>query len=255
MIDSNKAKEAFKEYVKFYDKANAKVENKIVHTIRVANSSKKIAMNLKLEQEDILLAELIGLLHDIGRFEQIRRYNTLIDKDSINHGIYGAKILFEDNVIRNFIEDGQYDTIIKTAIVNHNTGEIKKGLSPREELHSKIIRDADKTDIFYALTTLDIQTAYCCDSMEQDVISKEIIREFKQEHKIDYAKINNGAERMVANLAYVYDFNYNFCLQIIQQKGYIDRLVNKYEFHYPQTKANLLEIANLAKQYIEQRLK
>lgn len=66
------------------------------------------------------LAELIGLLHDIGRFEQIKRYNTFIDKNSINHGQLGVKILFDDNQIRRFIKDSKYDDIIKTAILNHN---------------------------------------------------------------------------------------------------------------------------------------
>ena len=63
------------------------------------------------------LAELIGLLHDIGRFEQIKRYNTFIDKNSINHGQLGVKILFDDNQIRRFIKDSKYDDIIDGLIV------------------------------------------------------------------------------------------------------------------------------------------
>ena len=48
--------------------------------------------NLNLEKEDIKLAELIGLLHDIGRFEQLKRFNTFVDKKSINHGEFGGEI-------------------------------------------------------------------------------------------------------------------------------------------------------------------
>lgn len=71
---------------------------------------------MKLSQEDIELAELIGLLHDIGRFEQVRLYHTFVDKDSINHGEYGAKILFEDGLIRKFINDDRFDKIINQEI-------------------------------------------------------------------------------------------------------------------------------------------
>ena len=66
--------------------------------------------------EDENLAKLIALLHDIGRFEQIRLYHTFSDKDSINHAEFGAKLLFEDGLIRKFVETDKYDKIIKNAI-------------------------------------------------------------------------------------------------------------------------------------------
>ena len=117
MIDINRAKNAFDEYVKNYNPENGKIRLKISHIKRVASISKDIATELGLSKEDIQLAELIGLLHDIGRFEQVRIYNTFVDKNSINHGQLGAKILFEDGLIRNFVEDNQYDEIIRKAIV------------------------------------------------------------------------------------------------------------------------------------------
>lgn len=98
-IDIEKAKQAFKEYVKNYDPEDKKVKLKIEHIERVSQLAKQMAEKLKLDEEDIKLAELIGLLHDIGRFEQIRIYHTFTDKKSINHGEYGAKVLFEDGLI------------------------------------------------------------------------------------------------------------------------------------------------------------
>ena len=100
IIDIKEAQKAFKEYAKKYNPEDEKIKIKIAHIQRVAQNSKRIAQNLKLSQEDIELAELIGLLHDIGRFEQVRLYHTFVDKDSINHGEYGAKILFEDGLIK-----------------------------------------------------------------------------------------------------------------------------------------------------------
>ena len=147
IIDIEEAKKAFKEYAKKYNPEDEKIKIKIAHIQRVARNSKRIAQNLKLSQEDIELAELIGLLHDIGRFEQVRLYHTFVDKDSINHGEYGAKILFEDGLIRKFINDDRFDKIIKLAIINHNRADIEEGLTEREILHAQIIRDADKREI------------------------------------------------------------------------------------------------------------
>ena len=68
-IDIIKAKKAFKEYVKNYDPNDKKVKLKIAHIERVSQIAKQLAENLNLDEEDVKLAELIGLLHDIGRFE------------------------------------------------------------------------------------------------------------------------------------------------------------------------------------------
>lgn len=94
-INIKKAKESFKEYVKKYNPEDEKIKLKIAHIERVSQIARKIAIQQNLSEEDIELAELIGLLHDIGRFEQVRLYHTFVDKDSINHGECGVKALFE----------------------------------------------------------------------------------------------------------------------------------------------------------------
>ena len=76
MIDLLKAKKVFKEYVKDYDIENPKIALKVAHIERVSEIAKNTAKSLNLSKEDVELAELIGLLHDIGRFEQIKKYNT-----------------------------------------------------------------------------------------------------------------------------------------------------------------------------------
>ena len=124
MINREVALNAFKEYVTKYNPDDEKIRLKIEHIQRVAEIANNIANDLKLSQEDIDLAWLIGLLHDIGRFEQIRLYHTFNDGKSVNHAEMGIKILFENGMIRKFIEDKQYDEIIKKSILNHNKARI-----------------------------------------------------------------------------------------------------------------------------------
>ena len=92
MIDITKSKIEFAKYAKNYDINNDKIRLKVAHMERVSKTSKDLATKLHLSEEDIQLAELIGLLHDIGRFEQLKKFNTFIDKNSINHGKFGAEI-------------------------------------------------------------------------------------------------------------------------------------------------------------------
>ena len=105
MIDIKKSKDEFMKYTNNYDIENENIERKIYHSLRVMEISKKIATNMGLENEKIELATLIGLLHDIGRFEQFKIYQTYSDLESIDHGDLGADILKQNNFIRNFIKE------------------------------------------------------------------------------------------------------------------------------------------------------
>lgn len=252
LIDMIEAKKAFKEYVKKYNPEDEKIKIKIVHIEKVAENSKRIAQNLGLSQEDVELAELIGLLHDIGRFEQVRLYHTFVDKDSINHGEYGAKILFEDGLIRNFIKDNKFDKIIKLAIVNHNRADIEEDLTERERLHAKIIRDADKTDIFRILISGDKKAIWEKADLSDDKISDEIYREFVEDKRINYKERKTSADILVSHFNYVYDLNFPETRKIIRDNKYIDKLYQRFKFNDAETMKRFNEIHRLSKEYIEQ---
>ncbi len=252
LIDMIEAKKAFKEYVKKYNPEDEKIKIKIVHIEKVAENSKRIAQNLGLSQEDVELAELIGLLHDIGRFEQVRLYHTFVDKDSINHGEYGAKILFEDGLIRNFIKDNKFDKIIKLAIVNHNRADIEEDLTERERLHAKIIRDADKTDIFRILISGDKKAIWEKADLSDDKISDEIYREFVEDKRINYKERKTSADILVSHFNYVYDLNFPETKKIIRDNKYIDKLYQRFKFNDTETMKRFNEIYRLSKEYIEQ---
>lgn len=252
-IDIIKAKKAFKEYVKNYDPNDKKVKLKIAHIERVSQIAKQLAENLNLDEEDVKLAELIGLLHDIGRFEQIKRYHTFIDKNSVNHGELGAKILFEEGLIRDFIEDTKFDEIIKLSILNHNKTTIQEGLTQREELHAKIIRDADKTDILYLLTFEDKQAAWEKDDLSNDKITDEIYREFMEDKKIDYTKRETSADLLVCHFAYAYDLNFKETYKIIKENKYYDEIYIRFIFNNKETMERYNKIYEKVKQYIEEK--
>lgn len=256
MIDIQKAKQVFKEYIQDYDLKNGLVKLKVAHMYRVTEISKKIAEELRLDKEDIQLAELIGLLHDIGRFEQIRIYETFEDSKSIDHAKQGLKVLFEENWIRKFLETDQYDSIIYKAIFNHNKKEIEQGLTPKELLHAKIIRDADKTDIFYIITTDTTENVYQCTKEEMEVseITEEIVREYKEEGKIDYQNRKNNADKIISHFAFVFDFNFDYGLKIIDKNKYLEKIPKEIAFKNENTKTKIEEAYEVAKQYMKERL-
>ena len=258
MIDILKAKKVFAEYVKNYNIKDDKIRLKIEHIERVSQNAKKLATKLELNEEDAKLAELVGLLHDIGRFEQIKRYHTFNDRESINHGEFGVHILFNknDGIIRSFVEDKQYDDIIKKAIINHNKDakDIPEDLTTRELLHIKIIRDSDKIDILNLLTFEKKETAWEKSDLSDDIISEEIYKEFMENKSIDYRKIKSSADLLIGHFAYVFDFNFPDSLKFIKEKNYFEKIYNRFKFNDKKTEQRYESIYKRVNEHIEKVL-
>lgn len=252
MIDITRANLAFDEYVNNYDIKNQKIKLKIDHIKRVSKIAKQIATNLNLSKEDIELAEIIGLLHDIGRFEQVKRYNTFWDQKSVNHGALGVEVLFKDNKIRNFITSDKYDEIIKTAILNHNVARADMKFSnEKEELHSKIIRDADKIDILYILTYSDKKEEWEKEDLSFEKISDEIYTSFMEKNEVVYRQRKTPLDVLVSEFAYIFDFNYKYSLKYIKKEQYIETLYKRFCFKDEETKFRFNNIYEKTKSYID----
>ena len=255
-IDIKNARIEFKNYVKNYNPSDPKIALKISHIERVSQKAKQLAENLKLNEEDVKLAELIGIFHDIGRFKQAEKYHTFSDKESgINHAEYSIKVLYEDNLIEKFKVDSKYNHIIKKAVLNHNKATIEDGLEDDELLFAKIIRDADKLDIYYVLTIEKLENSYGCKDMSKDEITDEIYREFMEDHMINYKNLKTNADMLVAHIAYIFDFYYNYSLKIVKQKGYIEQIEQKVNLENKQAIKLLEKINVIANNYIDETLK
>lgn len=113
---------AFAEYVRNYDPSDEKIKLKIDHTYRVAGLCQRIAESLGLSEPDVDIAWLLGMLHDIGRFEQIRRFGTFNDAQSVDHAEFGADLLFKEGLIRKFAE-GYYEECELVRSGNEEAGQ------------------------------------------------------------------------------------------------------------------------------------
>lgn len=228
MIERQKAMEAFKNYVALYDVTNKKIALKVAHTYRTAQLSEEIAKSLELNKEDVDLAWLIGLLHDIGRFEQLRIYDTFDDSKSINHADFGVKVLFEDGAIRKFIEESKYDDVIYKAIKNHNKYEIEEGLTEKTLTHAKIIRDADKTDIFKIHVDdleNDDNVLYHIEEIKKQKVTPQVLEQFLKNEPVHSKNVEKDIDHFVLIIGFIYDYYYQKGLEIIRKEKYIERMI------------------------------
>lgn len=256
MIDISKAKNAFKKYISDYNINDSKISLKIIHMYHVADNSATIAQMLGLDVDEQKLAELIGLLHDIGRFEQIKIYNTFSDNMSVDHGQKGVEVLFEENIIERFTKDKSVYDVIQKAVKNHNKYDIEKGLSEREMLHCKIIRDADNLDIFRGLLEQRIEDFgyFGCKDISKEVLSSEVFENFKKEQLLEYAKAKTDMDIMVSIIAHIYTINFKETLAIIKENDYINRFIERLNCKDEYTKTKMNEIATIAMNYIDKKI-
>lgn len=251
-IDLEIAKKNFIDYTANYDVNDSNIDRKIGHSIRVMKISREIATRIGLKQEQIDLATLIGLLHDIARFEQYKKFQTFYDLKSFDHGDYAVKILEKD--LRKYIQDNKYDEIIKKAIKNHNKFEIEKGLSDEELLFAKIIRDADKIDIMYESVCIFFKGEE--EKVNNSLLLENVYEKFKSENLVKREKNVNieNINKVVSVLAFIFDINFKATYEILKENDYINKILDRYNIKDEQTRERIKEIRKKANEYLNNKI-
>ena len=257
-MDFQKIEKVFKEYLKNYNLEDGSIALKVRHTYEVVRKSEYIATKLNLDKENIELAKIIAILHDIGRFEQIKVYKEFNDK-KIKHAEFGIKVLFEDNLIRKFVEDKKYDEIISKAIYNHNKLKIEDNLSEIELLHCKIIRDADKLDNFRVKQEDKMENIfpkiYNEKTINYENISTKVYEDFMRHKCIKLDDRKTIVDYWVCVIAFIFDLNFDISLQYVKEKNYINTLIDRIQYKNSDTKQKMEDIRKCAKEYIANRCK
>ena len=259
MIDILKAKKEFKKFLETYEnKDNEIFILKMVHTYHVADDAKEIATQLNLSKEDIELAELIGLLHDIGRFEELKLKNEL-NNIKFDHAMCGSKMLFEEGLIRNFIKDTKYDEIIKKSIENHSRLKIENGLDEKTLLHSKIIRDADKLDNYRVniekeLKTILPKVVNKKEDMEKSLLTDKVYKSVLNNTLVDIHDRETPLDFWVSILAFTFDINFNVTFKMIKENDYINILVDRFKYKDKQTKEKMENIRDIINNFVDTKL-
>ncbi len=254
-MDIEHAKKAFERYLDQYDREDDKIKLKIVHTYGVVRCMNQITKKMGLSKEERKLAELIALLHDIGRFEQLKRFGSF-EPGLMDHAAYGAEILFEEGMIREFIEDSRYDEIIRMAIEKHSAYKLIGILDPCALLHAKLIRDADKLDNCRVKLEDAVETMLDVSAEEvgKQQISPEVLAQVYQKTSIDNKTRNTKMDYWVSYVAYFFDINFPETLEIIQEHQYVDRIIRRIPYSNIDTAKKMRQIGDFVNEYIKGRI-
>lgn len=196
------------------------------HTFRVRTEMRTLAAALGIEGNDLLLAETIALFHDLGRFYQFYKYGTFYDGASENHAELGLKILAEKDVLAGLPEKEQ--ELVTKAIRYHNRLKIPADESERCQTFCRMIRDADKLDIYKVLTdyyavldsdpnpTLEhhLPDGPCSEAIVQDVLACR---------NSSYELIKTRYDVRLMTLTWIFDINFPVTMDLVRQRRYVEK--------------------------------
>lgn len=253
MNKMNIIKQHFDRYVANYNASDIKVRLKIEHTYRVAENCRDIAESLLLPQEDVFLAWTIGMLHDFGRFEQIKRYGTFLDKMSVDHAAFGADLLFKEGMISDYMpEENIAERIIcEKAIRSHNAFEVPDNYSEREKVFADIIRDADKLDIFKAVTDYPFHELYNITEEELNslTVTPEVMKCVDDKVTVNHSLRRNVLDHMVGHFCLIYGLVFDRSLKLLAEQKYYEKLL-KYCGGNPVARQQFSEIKDKINSYL-----
>ncbi|MBT4512891.1 MAG: HD domain-containing protein [Chloroflexi bacterium] len=253
----NNLKTWFANYVATFKTNDTDNDHNIIlkedHTHRVCQEIRYIGENLGLNGEDLVLAEITALFHDVGRFEQYIQYGTFADSGSVNHAEFGVDILKEKQVLKDLNEPEQ--DLIFRAISYHNRRDLPSVESERCLFFGKLLRDADKLDIWQVFTAY-----YNNDNKNGDGtivhnlpdtpgISESIYEELIARKIANYADARNLNDFKLLQVGWIYDVYFEPTLHRIYERHYLESIKNP----LPQSK-QIDEIFSEAHSYFTYRL-
>ena len=214
------------------EKDQKNIQLKIDHSQRVTKDMSEITAGMQLGLEEKYLAKIIALYHDIGRFKQYRQYKTFSDYKSEDHGELGVELIKENKLIDDLSQNEQ--NIILKAIGQHNKADLNQKIfnNEREVFFARLIRDADKLDIFNIFVErykTKSQKDYIIKLSAKAEINEEIYNKVLKKESINYDKLETIADLKAMQMGWIYDINFKETIEIIKARKYIKIIYNSME--------------------------
>jgi len=232
---------------------NAHLRLKQEHTVRTCEEILLLAEALALETNQKRIAEVVALLHDVGRFPQFAEYRTFNDRKSVNHCELGVAVLREEGVLEGLPpQEAQW---VETAVSCHGLKVIPSDVTGPALLFTKLIRDADKIDIYRVV--LENYRGYRenpdtflleIELPDEPGYSGDVLEAVLNGELVDSRRLRTLNDMKLCQLGWVYDINFTPALQRLAQLGFLPELLRS----LPQDE-EILRVRRTVLAYVESR--
>jgi hypothetical protein len=227
------------------------IDLKIDHTRRVCETIVHIGGTLDLSREDLCMAEASALLHDIGRFEQYRRFRTFSDYRSEDHAALGLKVIQANRVLQGL--DPAVAEIIVRVVRYHNHAVLPVGEDERSLFFLKLLRDADKVDIWRVVTDYyqnagdNRNQTIELDLPDRPRVSDSVYEALMKGRPAQMADLKTLNDFKLLQIGWIYDINFPRTFQIVRENGYLEMIRDA----LPQGSVRVAEIYERARAHLE----
>jgi len=195
---------------------------KIDHTHRVRSNMRLLAQSIGYADSHLCLAEAVGLLHDVGRFEQYHRYGTFNDSRSVNHAALGIEVIEQAGILDDLAND-EHGLIVE-AVRFHNAATLPDDRPPLSLAFMRLIRDADKLDIWkvfgdYYRSGLSLEVAIIPHLTNQPVWEAAILEDILQKRMAKFSAMRSINDFKLLQLSWVFDLNFPETFLQAQKRG------------------------------------
>lgn len=213
----------FESFLSNYDLKDSKAQLKKEHTFYVANNCEWIARKLNLSEAETFIAWLLGILHDIGRFEQLKQYQTFHDRLSCNHAFLSADLL-EKNF---FTLPDKWKDLIEFCVRWHSAYELPDCDDYTRKM-AKILRDADKIDIIRVNVQSSFEDIYGMPEEEfyHSQISEKVWQDLMKHQTVYQAHRKTAIDYRLSHIAFVYGLEYKESIHLLKEQGYLEQMLD-----------------------------
>ena len=207
---------------------NRTVSLKEKHTKRVCENIIILGNTLGLSDQEMILAETMGLFHDIGRFKQYAIYGTFDDMASENHAGLGLLEMATHNVLAVCSRDEK--RWIEKAIAYHNAATIPEDEDEKTLFYIRLLRDADKLDIWKVLTDYYKERDKQPNSVleiglpDDPACSPQIVAAIRERRFARIEDLKSLNDFKLLQISWVFDLNFTHSFRAVKTCEYIEQI-------------------------------
>jgi hypothetical protein len=245
----------FTAYCSSFQSGDADVQRhyalKELHTRNVCRAAGLIAQGGTARRA--MLAQTAALCHDLGRFPQFRDFGTFDDSKSLNHAHLSAQILEKHDLLA-FLPESEVKSVL-AAVRLHNVYRIPLGLPPESEDLLKLLRDADKVDIwrvfieYYQAPEAERASGTALGFADLPFCSPEVLAAVAAGKLVQLSTVQTVNDFKLLQVSWLYDINFRNTCTLIRERGLLERLAAT----LPREKA-VLDVVSGVLNYLDQRL-
>ncbi|MBC8006145.1 MAG: HD domain-containing protein [Verrucomicrobia bacterium] len=196
------------------------------HSLRVVSNSLLLANILLQTEDEKRIATINALFHDLGKASL---YSKNMEPQVIQreHATVSAKIIQHMDFYQTLPAEVQL--IILKSIENHSIIKLPKLDNDQQTLYAKLLRDADKLDVFdssfrFFKERYGIQPVITIDLNKSTEVSEKILKSIWAGKPASYEDMKSMNDYKLVLISMAFDLNFKYTFRVMSEKQYIQKI-------------------------------